>query len=172
MKRFALFGVFALIGVIVSLFTVSSKDVQRYNDAMVDTVGQVDQAFTLVLPYMETYSNGEAIVIDDFAHAVTEMGTRIDTNIALVQAHKVPDDEACRTFHASLLDYANNSKAIHAVYVDKLVPYIREHNPGTEADVEILDGFFGDLIAKDGTLLERVQSTQQAMASKHKMKLQ
>lgn len=171
MKRFALFGVFALIGVIVSLFTVSSKDVQRYNDAMVETVGQVDEAFTLVVPFMETYSNGEAVVIDDFARAVTEMGTRIDSRIAEVQAHQVPDDEACRTFHASLLDYANNSKAIHAVYADQLVPYIREHNPGTQADIAVLDGFFGDLMTRDESLLERVQSTQQAMASKHKMKL-
>lgn len=171
MGRFIVIAIIAGIGLIASFFTVSSKDVLSYNDRMVELAQSVDQVFVGIGAAIAPYQAGETVDIANLTAEIEKAQTSIDGQVSLIQALKVPEDPLCVTFHEHVLLYTGNSKAIAAIYRDAILPYITEHNPGTEDDVAALDELFGSTLAEDERLLAQVQASQAAMAQKHKIKL-
>lgn len=172
MVRIIIIVAVMLIGGIVSLFTVSGKDVAKYNDAMVAMAGTVDGSFAELIPFMNEYAEGKAIDLPRFTAAAEHAGQTIAAQSAVLEATKVPDDQLCRDFHASLTSYITNSKSIQRLYGGEVLTYVSAHNPPAPGDNEAVEKLFEDLIAKDTSLLQAVKASQQAMATKYKMKLQ
>ena len=117
-------------------------------------------------------SNGQISIGKEFAGRqvlVEEQGPGVWlVRTALV----VPDSELCKNFHGSVLAYTKNSLAIVLVYKDKVLPYVKLHNPPTEKDASVVEGLLANSIAEDTRLLEAVKASQVSMAKKYKIKLQ
>lgn len=169
MGRFIIIAVIAAIGVIASIFTVSSKDVLTYNDRMVDLALSIDQVFIGINTAVEPYYTGEEVDIEHLTAEIEKAQAHIDGQVSVIRALEVPEDPLCVTFHEHVLLYTGNSKAIAAIYHDAILPYIAENNPGTAADVAALEEMFGSSLAEDERLMAQVQASQAAMAKKHKI---
>ena len=160
------------IGGIVSFFTVSSKDVLRYNDSMVALAGEVDGSFAGLTPFMSDYGEDKTIDITGFKTAIDHTGQVIAEKMSVLRATKVPDDQVCRTFNDSLIAYVSNSQQLQVIYAGDVFTYVSAHNPATAGDSDAAGKFLEPLIAKDTELLQVVKTSQQAMATKFKMKLE
>lgn len=172
MVRIIIIIAIMVIGGIVSLFTVSSKDVLRYNDSMVALAGAVDGSFAELTPFMSKYGEDKAVDIAAFKTAIDHTGQVIAEKMSVLRATKVPDDQVCRNFNDSLVAYVSNSQQLQVIYAGDLFTYVSAHNPATAGDYDATEKFLEPLIAKDTELLKAVKNSQQAMAAKFKMKLE
>lgn len=171
MRRIIGTAVFVLIGVAVSYFTVSSKDVLRYNDQVVDTVGAVDASFQELRPFMIDYFDGKSVNMVAFKAATQHVGQIIGEKSSLLAQAKVPDKPTCRDFHQHLTAYVANSQRLQELYAGELMAYMEQHNPGTEADVQAVEKLAAELCAKDTQLLDAVVASQQTMATEFNITL-
>lgn len=172
MNRLIVIVGIVIVGMIVSYFTISSKDVVGYNDRMVAAITRMDETFTPLSAHMDVYADAKPVDLQAFASSVQSVSQSVDSQLADLRAIAVPDDELCRDFHASAVAYAENNLVYSAIYRDKALPYIRAHNPGSEQDAAAVTGMFNEVIAKDDKLMETVQSRQADMAKKYRIKLQ
>ncbi len=172
MKRFGIIAVFVVIGGIVSIFTVSSKDVKRFNDSMVDAISSLDSTYTTLDKQLDAYTDGKEVDLAMFSRNIESATKGINRRIDSMSQMKVPDDEYCKAFHSSALSYSQNNLKIISIYNDKILPYIKEHNPGSKKDSEVVYSYFTDLAVEDEKLLNDVQEKQKNMARKFKLKLQ
>lgn len=171
MARFIIIGAIVLLGAIVSFFTVSGKDVSKFNDALVDSAQSVDQTFVPLGAIMDQYAEKKQVDVSVLNSAIANAGTAIDTKISGIEAMQVPDDDLCREFHASVRAYATHSRLFLGVYRDRFLPYVEAHNPGTDDDVAATQAMFTVAVKEDERLFEVVKACQVNMAKKYKMKL-
>lgn len=172
MKKFLLIGAVVLIGAISSFFTVSNKTVVKFNDATIDLVSSVDSKFAPILAIMEEYSNNKAVDAEKLSNVISESESGIKSVVSRIETTVVPDSDLCKNFHSAVMGYTTNSLAIAGVYKDKVLPYVKSHNPPSDADVAAVEEILAESIAEDTRLLELVQTSQAAMAKKHRIKLQ
>jgi hypothetical protein len=172
MNKFFGIGAIILVGVIASFFTVSNRSVLKFNDATIDKVSAVDGNFLPILKIMGEYSDNKAIDADKFSKVITESESGIKSVVTQIETAAVPDSDLCKNFHGSVLAYTKNSLAIVLVYKDKVLPYVKLHNPPTEKDASVVEGLLANSIAEDTRLLEAVKASQVSMAKKYKIKLQ
>lgn len=171
MRKFIIIGAVLLIGGIASFFTISNKTVAKFNDATIELVSSVDGKFLPILAIMEEYSDNKAVDAEKLSKVISESENGIKSVIAQIETTNVPDSDLCKKFHSAVLDYTKNSLAVAVVYKDKVLPYVKSHNPASDADIVATEGFLAESIAEDTRLLEAVKSAQASMAKKYKMKL-
>jgi hypothetical protein len=172
MNRLVVIVGIVIVGMIVSYFTISSKDVVGYNDKMVAAITHMDETFKPLSGHLEVYADAKPVDLNAFESGVQSVSDSVDRQLADLKAVAVPNDDLCRDFHASAIAYAENNLVYSAIYREKALPYIRAHNPGSDKDVEAVTGMFNEVIAKDDKLMEAVQSRQTDMAKKYRIKLQ
>lgn len=172
MKKFVLIGAVLLIGAITSFFTVSNKTVVKFNDATIRLVESVDGNFLPILAIMEEYSDNKAVDAEKLSKAISESENGIKSLVARIETTEVPDSDLCKKFHSAVLDYTKNGLAIAVVYKDKVLPYVKSHNPPSDADIAATEGLLAESVAEDTRLLEVLKSSQASMEKKHKIKLQ
>lgn len=171
MKRGIIFGVVLLIGAIVSMFTVSGKDVGKFNDKLVDMVGDSNDRFTAIFATLDEYKSGKKIDVQRFENQTAELSKGVDNDNASIAALKVPDCDLCREFHGSVIDYL----AVNQEYVTelgKVASYIGNHNPGNAADFAAVDAMLADEGEKEERLLGNVTDQQARMAKKYRLTLE
>ena len=172
MRKFIIIGAILLVGAIGSFFTVSNKTVVKFNDATIDMVSSVDGKFLPILAIMEEYSENKAIDAEKLSKVISESENGIKSVVARIETTVVPDSDHCKKFHSAVLDYTKNSLAVAVVYKDKVLPYVKSHNPASDADIAAIEGLLAESIAEDTRLLEIVKTSQASMAKKHKIQLQ
>jgi len=169
--RKVIIPVVILIGVLVAVFSISPEDVVDFNDAMVDAAVAVDKAFAPIQEVINPYYEGEVVDFGKAEAARKKLLGVLTAQEAEIENTSVPDDDLCREFKAAVKAYVSNSRAIVDVYA-KIIAYIKEHNPGTEEDGLAIDALFGDLLAKDEALFEKVGAVQKRMTAKHDITLE
>jgi hypothetical protein len=172
MAKYLGIGAFILLGIIVSFFTVSNRSVLKYNDATIDEVTAVDSQFEKITKIMEDYSGNKNVDADLLAKEITIAESEMNRIFAKIETEKVPDSELCRDFHGSVINYTKNSLVIMSVYKDKVLPYIKLHNPPSEKDSSAVEDMLFESIAEDERLLAELSAAQAAMAKKYKFKLE
>jgi hypothetical protein len=92
--------------------------------------------------------------------------------LANIETMEVPDSEQCKNFHGCVLTYAKNNLVIISVYKDKVLPYVKLHNPSAENDSSAVETMLSESFAEDDRLLAEVSAAQAIMAKKYKFKLE
>ena len=172
MTKYVGIGAFILLGIIVSFFTVSNRSVLKFNDATIDEVTAVDSQFEKITKIMEDYSGKKNVDADLLAKEITTAEGEMSRIFAKIETVKVPDSELCRDFHGGVLNYTKNSLVIMSVYKDKVLPYVKLHNPASEKDSSAVEDMLSESIAEDERLLAELSAAQAAMAKKYKFKLE
>jgi len=172
MTKYVGIGAFILLGIIVSFFTVSNRSVLKFNDATVDDVTAVDSQFEKITKLMAAYSDDKNVDAEILAKEIATAESEINSIFTKIEKVKVPDSELCRDFHGSVLNYTKNSLVIMSIYKDKVLPYIKLHNPPSEKDSSAVEDMLSASIAEDERLLEALTAAQAAMAKKYKFKLE
>ena len=171
MKRGIIFGVMIAIGAIVSFFTISGKDVGKFNDKLVDMVSDSNQRFTAIFATLDDYKGGQEIDVQRLKEQAAELGKNIEADNASVASLEVPDCDLCRRFHGSVNQYLAINKE-YVVELDRVASYIAEHNPGKDADFQAVDEMLADEYAKEQQQLGLVSEQQAQMAKKYRLKLE
>lgn len=169
--KFILYGVIALVVVGVSLFTVSTGQVVKYNDEAVAILGSMDKTFTNYTKLLDKYCEGKQADTAALAKETTLIDATLKLTRTRIADNKVPDDDACRGFQKALEDYIKNAEDFCAAY-KKVNEYIAAHNPPKDNDAAQVAQMLDPLAKEEAKALNVVKAAQQTMAKKHNFKLQ
>ena len=82
----------------------------------------------------------------------------------------VPDDTECKAFHKACVNLMEDSPKL-ATRFGKLINYIKEHNPATEADLKMAGEMFDEITGPNAELSTAVSEAQKKLVKKHDLKL-
>ena len=165
-------AVVVVLGVVgFRVFFVDSNEVRRFNDKLVDTVGQANSRFEPFERHLVRYFEGAEVNVELMAQARDDLERNIKGDHDLLKQMTVPEDELCGEFHSGCLAYVENSVQLVEKYKEA-IDYISKHNPGNEADVNAVGSLLAKLATKDGELLQSVSECQQRMAKEYDFKLE
>ncbi|MCA9072770.1 MAG: hypothetical protein KDA84_27795 [Planctomycetaceae bacterium] len=168
-----------LIGLVIGLvifgiskaFFVDSDEVGRFNDKLVDVTAGNPQDFDNYLVYLNQYEEGQKVDVSSMRRERDGLEQKIQGYLATINKTDIPDDDLCREFHASVLEYERNFLAI-SQKCNEQIEYIAAHNPGSAEDVETVDNMVLDLLVKSESLFESLKAKQRELAQKHDLTLQ
>jgi hypothetical protein len=166
MRRFAVFGIVLVIGLIVSIFTVSREDVRKFNDKLVDIANTMDTQHQSIITDIERYQSGQTIDVARMRSNIDKMDRALKVHLDKLTATKIPDDDVCREFHKTVEAYVTQRKNCPAVY-RKMCDYIQDHNPGGEDDVKAVVAIVDEVLSKDEQIFQKLAAVQKKMAKKH-----
>ncbi len=169
--RLIWFGIAIVIGVAVSIFTVSSGEVGRFNDKLVDLAMNTDSAFTGYVQLLERYISGESVDPTAMAGEQKKLMDVVEKNQKEVVDVGVPDCDLCRQFRAGVTEYLANSHQIVEQYA-KINAYAAQHMPASQADVSHVEGLLAALQAEDEALFNQVGQLQKKMADEYDLELE
>lgn len=169
--RIVLIGIVALGFLIHKIFFVDSGEVLNFNDSLVEMVVSSEANFDPFLQFIGQYYEGEKVDVAAMTQARDTLKTEVESDVQALTEMTVPDDELCKSFHSSCLDYVSNSSDIVDKYEEQ-VAYIAKNNPGNEENMAALGAIVADLLEKDEQLLESVAEIQGKMAEKFDFELE
>ena len=152
-------------------FFVDTDEVIGFNDTLVDVVAASDENFSATGNYLDQYYAGEEIDVAALKSARDQLESNVRKDLQILSEVTVPEDEVCVRFHGDAVRYIENSLKMTESYAEA-IDYISVHNPGTEADWEVVDKILETVIASDEICFSAVSHSQQAMAEKYNFDLE
>jgi hypothetical protein len=169
-RRFAVWGVVAVVGLIASYFTVSSGDAVKWNDRVVALHNRFGTAWNRFQPNVKTWIDGKAVEAAQLDAALGVYSREVAQIAAELKRATPPDDELCKSMHAEMIKFSDLQEA-QLVDLKKLCGTIKESNPGKpeviKSVTDSLDALGRTEAAQQGVL----NGKQAAMAAKFKIKL-
>lgn len=160
-----------VVGGIASYFTISSGDVVKWNDNVVGIYARYGRAWSSFELALKPYFEDKPVDAAGLDRSFQKYEKDVHQASGEMRRATPPDDELCKSFHASLTQYADLQDA-QLIEVKKLIEHVKAHNPGKPEDVEKVLKGFDDLGKKESSLQSVVEGAQQAMAKKFKIKMQ
>lgn len=168
--RGIIWGILAVIGLITSYFTVSSKDAVKWNDKVVAIYQRFGAAWAPLQPIVGSWVEGKPIEAARLDSALEKYAKDIGQTAAELRRETPPDDELCKSMHAEMVRFADLEES-QIAELRTLAGAMKASNPGSPAELkrvaEALDGLGKKETAQDAA----VNARQKAMASKFKIKL-
>ena len=161
------------VGVVLyNLFFVDSAEVREFNDGLVDLVQESDLRFHPISDLIYGYLDGGQSDVTKLSRMQVDLLAAVKGDSERLNSMTVPDDDLCREFHRSCVDYLENSLALAGKY-SEVIDYIRVHNPASKAeDFETVNGMIATYLEKDEKLMATVGENQERMANKFDFRLE
>ncbi|MFC1587745.1 hypothetical protein ACFL54_05490 [Planctomycetota bacterium] len=146
-------------------FFVDSDEVIEFNNALIDMITQSNTRFDNISELEDKYYIGETIDVKNMTLVQEVLADRIQKDLVRLNGIEIPDNELCREFHMSCLNYIENSLKLAGKYAE-VIDYISKNNPckDEEAGFAAIELLTDDLLIKDEKLLDAAIASQEKVA--------
>ena len=163
-------GVIIVIAVLVSIFTVSSDEVGNWNNKVIKLQTQYITQWNILDLQVMPWFKGEKVDGAKLDAAFANYEKAVKQTTGEMKRTAPPDDESCKAFHASLVDYAD-IQVTHLPEYRKLLDAMKASNPGSDEEQDRVGNAFDALGKKENALNDVVGIKQSAMANEHGLRL-
>lgn len=115
------------------------------------------------------YDWSEKVDVDAMSKDNVEFSSKTSGFLDQMKKIDVPDDPECKAYHTACVDLAADFAEYSKRY-EKLIGYIKEHNPGSEADIEHARELWDEVTRPYVDLINGVGKAQEALVVKHGIK--
>lgn len=157
-------------GFIYNFFFVDKDEVITFNDKLVAMIGQNDLRFTEISKQFSFYDEGKTVDVEKLKKLKNKVQMEVKSDLNMLKALEVPEDELCKEFYSSCLGYINNSEKIVEKYTP-MISYIATHNPGTEQDSIVITEMISPLLKTDEEIFKKIIAQQTNLSQKFDFKL-
>lgn len=155
----------------IRFFTVDAGDVVKFNDDMVDLGGEFIDNYQSFKQQLDTYTDGQTVDAASLKQALADAQSRSQPIVEKIKGYSVPDNELCRNFHKSTVEFTD-AYAAHQEMFDSIVTYVEAHSEPTDDDInhvmELMKPFQTELVLK----LMTMDEAQKTMCDKYDITLQ
>lgn len=137
---------------------------KQFHDELIALMEKSEESFDALMEFYNDYEFNEEIDVMAMSAAVDNFAA--ETHLEAMKQLEVPDDPECKAFHEACINLTDDSSEV-AQRLEKLIDYIKEHNPATEADLEQAGTLWDEAMSSTKELSAAVTAAQKKLAEKH-----
>ncbi len=171
MQRVVGFVVVVIIVIAVRFFTVDQNEVLKFNDGTVAILEKHGDPFVALIESTSPYFAGETANISQLRTQLA--AARADAAQLMDEVNKisVPDDDLCKSFHATVVAFAANSDKVCTDF-EAMIARMEANNPGEDSDWLEVANMLQNIATSVEAASSNLEVSQQTMAKKYKITLQ